>query len=71
MPPRLKKLIGTFILLALVVIYALVAVAIASTRLAESSGWVHLAFFGLSGIVWVVPAMVVISWMERKPKPRA
>jgi len=25
----------------------------------------NLAFFGLSGIAWVVPAMGVIWWMER------
>ena len=70
MPVRLKKFIGMVILIALVVIYALVATAIASHRLAESPWYVHLAFFGLSGVVWVVPAMFVISWMERQPKSK-
>lgn len=67
MPYRLKKFIGMLILVALVIIYALVATAIASSRLAESPWYVHLAFFGLSGIVWVLPAMLVIWWMERRP----
>ena len=65
MPVRLRKFIGMIILIALVVIYALVATAIASSRLAESAWYVHLAFFGLSGVFWVIPAMFVISWMER------
>ena len=70
MPPRLKKFVGMLILIALVVVYALVAVTVATYRLADASGWAHLAFFAISGIVWVLPAMAVISWMERKPKQR-
>jgi len=65
MPQRLRKFIGMVALVALVIVYALVAVAIASARLADSAWYVHLAFFGLSGLVWVVPAMFIISWMER------
>lgn len=71
MPQRLKRFIGMLILLALVILYALVATTIASYRLAESPWYIHLAFFALSGLVWVLPAMGVISWMERKPKERA
>ncbi|WP_306118577.1 MULTISPECIES: DUF2842 domain-containing protein [unclassified Roseitalea] len=65
MPARMRKFIGMVVLVVLVVLYALVATAIASHRLAESPWYVHLAFFGLSGVFWVVPAMFVISWMER------
>jgi uncharacterized membrane protein len=65
---RVKKLIGTVLLVALVVIYALAATAFATYRLAQSSAWVHLAFFALSGLLWIAPAMWLISWMERKPK---
>jgi uncharacterized membrane protein len=66
---RLKKLIDTVMLIALVVIYALAATTFATYRLADSSAWAHLAFFVFSGILWVLPAMWLISWMERKPKP--
>ncbi|QKV18321.1 DUF2842 domain-containing protein [Oricola thermophila] len=68
MPQRLKRFIGMLLLLALVILYALVATTIATYRLAESPWYVHLAFFALSGLVWVLPAMGIISWMERKPK---
>ena len=68
MPVRLKKFIGTFVILFLVIVYALFATAIASTYLAESSGWVHLAYFFFSGFLWVLPAMWVIKWMETPPK---
>lgn len=71
MNPRLKTFIGSILLVALMGIYALVAVTIASARLAESSGLVHLAFFGITGILWIIPAMGLVSWMlrdRRKPK---
>jgi glucan phosphoethanolaminetransferase (alkaline phosphatase superfamily) len=72
-PARLRSLIGTLLLIALVAVYALVASAVAVTQLAESSAWVHLAFFAASGLVWVLPAMLIIWWMARpgKPKPEA
>lgn len=68
LPVRLRTLIGMLALIALVVIYALVASAVAVTTLAESSAWVHLAFFALSGLLWVLPAMGIIWWMARPGK---
>jgi hypothetical protein len=70
MPPRLKRFIGMLILLTLVILYALIATTVATYRLAESPWYIHLAFFAFSGLLWVLPAMAVISWMERKPKGR-
>jgi hypothetical protein len=64
---RVKKLIGTVLLVALVVIYALAATAFATYRLAEAGAWMHLAFFAVSGMLWILPAMWLIYWMERKP----
>ena len=65
MPLRLRKLVGTFALVTLVVLYALLATTIATYRLAESPWWVHLLYFLLSGLIWVLPAMLIIRWMER------
>ena len=71
MPVRLKKLIGTILLVALVIVYALAATTIAAGRLAESGPVVHFFFFLVSGLLWVLPAMGIIKWMVREPKPRA
>lgn len=65
MPLRLRKLVGTFALVTLVVLYALLATTIATYRLAESPWWVHLLYFLLSGLIWILPAMLIIRWMER------
>ena len=70
MPGRLRRLIGSIVLVALVIVYALVASAIAVARLGDSSAWVHLVFFLFSGLLWVLPAMLIVSWMSKPDKAR-
>lgn len=65
MPETARKLVGTVLLVVLVVVYALVATAIATARLADAPGWVHALYFMVTGIAWVVPAMFIINWMIR------
>ena len=63
MYPRLRSLIGTAAIIILVIIYALVATTIAATTLATSPWWVHLVYFLLSGLLWILPTMLIIKWM--------
>ncbi|MFK4823821.1 DUF2842 domain-containing protein [Paenochrobactrum sp. BZR 588] len=71
MPVRLKKLIGTFLLVSLVIIYALLATIIAVAHLGDASVWVHLLYFAITGLLWIVPAMGIIWWMAQPPRSRA
>ena len=68
MPVRLKKLVGTVVLIVIVVIYAVFAVAVATVYLPPDRGWVHLLYFGATGVLWVVPCMIVIKWMQGRPE---
>lgn len=74
MSPRLRKLIGTVALLALVCVWALVAMALAQSALTNINGWVATIYYVVAGLGWVLPAMPLISWMARPrpgdPKPR-
>lgn len=70
MPVRLKKLIGTVVLVSLVIVYALVATTVAVARLSESGPLAHLAYFLFTGFLWVLPAMLVIKWMTTPPRAR-
>ncbi|WP_245479480.1 DUF2842 domain-containing protein, partial [Hansschlegelia zhihuaiae] len=65
MPPRVKKLIGGIALVLGVVIYALVVVIVGQVRLAQSGAAVQLAFFAFFGLIWIIPAALLIRWMER------
>lgn len=69
MSPSIRKLIGTVLIVVLVIVYALVATTIAATKLADAAWWVHLAYFFFTGLLWVLPAMWLISWMSKGKKP--
>lgn len=71
MPVRLKKLIGTVLLVLLVITYAIVATIVAVAQLSESGPLVHLAYFFISGFLWVLPAMLIIKWMVKAPRSPA
>ncbi|MEW6256855.1 MAG: DUF2842 domain-containing protein [Pseudomonadota bacterium] len=65
MPQRLRKLIGTVLLLVLVVIWALGAMAIAQGRVTDLPwAWQTVSYI-LLGTLWVIPAGLLIRWMER------
>jgi len=70
MPIRLKKLIGTVLLVALVIVYALVATIVAVAQLSQSGPFAHFLFFLFSGILWVLPAMGIIKWLILEPRPK-
>ena len=62
---RTRKLIGTFGLLTLVIVWALLAMAFAQVLVIHSNGFVKFAYYSVVGIGWVLPAMPLISWMSR------
>jgi hypothetical protein len=66
MPIRLRKLIGAVALLALVIVWALLAMALAQTVLTSVSGLVAAIYYLVAGLGWVLPAMPLIRWMSRK-----
>jgi hypothetical protein len=70
MPVRLRKLIGTILIIVLVISYALIATTFATLLLGASAWWAHLLYFFLTGLLWILPAMLVIKWMEKPGKPR-
>ncbi|MGL4196430.1 MAG: DUF2842 domain-containing protein [Allorhizobium sp.] len=61
--PKFRSFIGTILIILIVSIYALLATTIASATLATAPWWAHLLYFLLTGLLWVVPAMLVIKWM--------
>ena len=65
MPLRLRKLIGTILLLLLVAVWSLLTMALAQSALTDINGWIAAAFYIVAGLGWVLPAMPLVSWMSR------
>ena len=66
MPIRLRKLIGAVALLALVIIWALLAMTLAQTVLTSVSGFLAAIYYLVAGLGWVLPAMPLVRWMSRQ-----
>jgi len=65
---RVRKLIGTILLLALVTVWALLAMALAQVPLIRDNAIASIAYYIIAGLGWVLPAMPLISWMSRQHK---
>ncbi len=65
---RTRKLVGTVALLALVIVWGLLAMALAQSVLTNINGWVATIYYIVAGLGWVLPAMPLISWMSRPEK---
>ncbi|WID96387.1 DUF2842 domain-containing protein [Bosea vestrisii] len=61
-----RKLVGTVVMIVFVCVYALVAMALAQGRITESSKLVQTIAYVVLGLVWVLPLLPLIKWMERK-----
>ena len=68
MTMRTRKLIGTFAMITLVCVWALLAMAFAQILAVSSSPTVQFAYYAIAGIGWVLPAMPLISWMSKPDK---
>ena len=65
MPIRIRKLIGTIALLALVIVWALLAMSFAQMLPLSRNHLIEIAYYIVAGLGWVLPAMPLISWMSR------
>lgn len=66
MRKRNRKLAGAFVMVAFVMVYALIAMALAQSRLVQDGGvLVQTTYYVVLGLAWILPLMPLISWMER------
>lgn len=70
MPIRLRKFIGAIALLTLVMVWALVAMALAQSALTDINGFVATLYYIVAGLGWVLPAMPIVAWMSRPDKAK-
>ncbi len=65
MSPRFRKLLGAFVMIAFVLVYALVAMAVADSRpMHEAPEILQTVLYIVLGLAWVLPLMPLIRWME-------
>lgn len=65
MPIRLRKFIGTILLLLLVAIWSLVAMAFGQFPAIAGNRIYQFLYYAVAGMGWVLPAMPLVKWMLR------
>jgi hypothetical protein len=65
MPIRIRKLLGAIALIVLVLVWTLVAMAVAQFPAVKANGLVETIYYVLAGLAWVLPAMPLVRWMSR------
>ncbi len=65
MRKRTRKFIGTIAMLAFVLVYGPFAVTLAGSRISDAPALLQLAACLVLGLIWIVPLMPLIRWMER------
>lgn len=63
---RMRKLVGTVLLMVMIAVYALIAMVVAvALEVNTTSKFVEFAYYAVAGLLWVLPAAWIIKWMSR------
>ena len=65
---RSRKLIGTVVMLGFIGFYALFAMAVAEGRIRDASTAVQTIVYIVLGLIWVLPMLPLIRWMNKPDK---
>lgn len=65
MRARIRKLIGTIVMVTFICFYALFAMAVAEGRISEAPKLLQTVAYIILGLVWIVPLMPLIRWMAK------
>jgi peptidoglycan/LPS O-acetylase OafA/YrhL len=63
--PSTRKLVGTIALLLFLAVYALAAMMAAIVLQVSASKTVEVAYYAVAGLLWVLPAGLLVTWMQR------
>ncbi len=63
---RLKKLIGTIIIPIWLIIFIGIVALFAEILLPNLNGIMVFLFYLISGLIWILPVLPIISWMQKQ-----
>lgn len=70
MTPRIKKLIGTLVIVVWLVIYVFFAAGFGRLILPHAAWYTALLYYAIAGTLWIVPIGLLFPWMMREPKAK-
>jgi Na+-transporting NADH:ubiquinone oxidoreductase subunit NqrD len=61
---RSRKFVGAIALFVLVIVWALIAMALAQSPAIRDNSVASFVYYIVAGLGWVVPAMPLVRWMS-------
>ena len=61
---RWKKLLGVFLLIGIIAIYALLVMRAAVAVLPDAGPILEFVFYAVAGMAWVIPVRYLVVWMN-------
>ena len=61
--PRWRPTAGVFLIIAIIAGWAIVVASLSQT-ISSWPAWVQALFYGVAGIVWILPLKPVLRWSE-------
>ncbi len=62
---RQRKMIGIAATVIIIIVYALIAMALAAKFVVGLDTWLQLPIFIILGIGWLPIVMIIVRWMSR------
>ncbi|MBN8957608.1 MAG: DUF2842 domain-containing protein [Rhizobiales bacterium] len=62
---RIRKLIGTVVLMVLITLWALLAMVVAQAMLPTAGAALTALYYIAAGLGWLIFAMPLVAWMSR------
>lgn len=61
-----RKLAGTVLIIVLLAVYPLAAMQVYASWLAAAPWWIAVGYAMVAGLLWALPAGIIIRWMARE-----
>ena len=65
MTTRTRKFIGTIALVFLLISYSILAMSLGASQIVGRSHVLEVIYFLVAGLGWLIPAGILIRWMQR------
>ncbi|SDR12337.1 DUF2842 domain-containing protein [Pseudovibrio sp. Tun.PSC04-5.I4] len=66
MASSLRRFVGMVFLVSFVLVYCFIVMVIGDITMVNQHWSLKLVFFAITGLIWVVPAAMIISWTYKK-----
>ena len=63
---RIKKLIGTIVIPLWLIFFIGTVAIVAEILLPGLNGFMVFLFYLIAGLIWIIPILPIISWMQRE-----